>query len=129
MAHDTSYISSTGRNVMRVVWVVPKPLSYEYFLLLPCGPVAALSRDRLGVKVGLSKCFLFSFKDNPMLCFQSYQVELPTATKWYFNYILLTRFIKLNLRPGDPYGAGNYARSCMAASLYLNNASAFHRLP
>jgi hypothetical protein len=79
ISHGTSYISSTGRNVMRVVWVVPKPLSYECFLLLPCGPVAVLSRDRSGVKVGLSKCFLFSFKDNPMLCFQSYQVELPTA--------------------------------------------------
>lgn len=52
-------------------------------------------RDRLGVKVGLSKVCLFSFKDNPMLSSQSHQVELPTAVFSYIHYNLSGYSIKL----------------------------------
>ena len=69
------------------------------FSLTPTWPRGILCmpdpRAHLGVKVGLSKFGLFSFKDNPMLRCQSYQVELPTAVFSHIHYNLSGYLIKL----------------------------------
>ncbi len=73
----------------------PKTFCLTSVSFTPWRPVAFSLRDRLGVKVGLSKVCLFSIKDNPMLSSQSHQVELPTAVYSYIHYNLSGYSIKL----------------------------------
>jgi len=52
-----------------------------------------------GSKSRVVKVRSFSFKDNPMLCFQSHQVELPTAVKSVLSLYLIDPSYQVEFRP------------------------------
>lgn len=82
-----------------------------------------------GSKIGLSKFGLFSFKDNPMLRCQSYQVELPTAVKSVYSLYLIDPSYQVELRPLHRFSSSVRFRPSTSQSLLLPFLSSLLSVP
>ena len=81
----------------------PKTFYLTRVSFTPKRPRGILSRDRSGVKVGLSKGSLFYRTHNPMLFTFGVKLMGSGQLSHLFYYILSVKFIKLNLLQTRPF--------------------------